>query len=219
VSAAEQTAHGDEPAVEPSPETPEPETPEPETPEPETRTSDTPGADALASAVQELTDRIEALQADVRRLGGPGLPPTDPGWESEEPDLVAPSYAWVSSIPAPVRRRRAVPRLLLEVLFLGAAATAAAIAKLDAAAIAAVMIGAWVLVALIEWAASRADRRRDEIPEIMPLMTVEPAADPAWFVPPVEQTLIETTGETTAVTRLPPAPPDDIDATVDRPVG
>jgi len=197
VSAAEQTAHGEEPAV-------------------PADTPATPETDALASAVQALTDRIEALQADVRRLGGPGLPPTDPGWESEEPDPVAPSYAWVSSIPAPIRRRRAVPRLLLEILFLGAAATAAGIAKLDPAAIAAVMVGAWVLVALIEWAASRADRRRDEIPEIIPIITAEPAADPAWFVPPVEQTLIETTGETTAVTRLPPAP-DDIEQTVERP--
>lgn len=204
MSAAERTAHGEEPAVEAE----DGREPEPDaTPE------------ALASAVHELTDRIEALQADIRRLGGPGLPPTDPGWEDEDPDPAAPSYAWVSSIPAPVRRRRAVPRLLLEVLFLGAAATAAAIAELDAAAIAAVMIGAWVLVALIEWAAARADRRRDEIPEIMPLLASDPpSADPAWFVPPVEQTLIESTGETTAVTRLPPAP-DDIDATVERPAG
>jgi hypothetical protein len=196
VSAAETTQHGEEPAPD-NEQQPEP--------------------DALTSTLRELSDRIEALQADVRRLGGPGLPPSEPGWESEEPEQVAHSYAWVSSIPAPVRRRRAVPRLLLEVLFLAGAATAVAIAELDAAAIAAVMIGAWVLVALIEWAASRADRRRDEIPQIVPLLTTEPAAaDPAWFVPPVEQTLIETTGSDTptAVTRLPPAP-DDMDATVD----
>jgi len=200
LSAAETTQHGDEPAVE-----------EPEKAE----TAEAP--DELASTLQQLTDRIEALQADVRRLGGPGLPPTDPGWESEEPEQVALSYAWVSSIPAPVRRRRAVPRLLLEVLFLAAAATAAALAELDAAAIAAVMVGAWVLVALIEWAAARADRRRDEIPELAPLLVSEPAvADPAWFVPPVEQTLIENTSETTAVTRLPPVT-DDIDVTVERP--
>ena len=197
MSAAEQTAHGDEPAV-------------------GTPAAETPETEALASAVQQLTDRIEALQADVRRLGGPGLPPTEPGWDDEEVEQLAPSYAWVSSIPAPIRRRRAVPRLLLEVLFLAAAATAAGIAELDAAAIAAVMIGAWVLVALIEWAASRADRRRDEIPEIIPFASAEPSADPAWFVPPMEHTLIETTGETTAVTRLPPAP-DDIETTVERP--
>ena len=120
--------------------------------------------------------------------------------------------------PAPVRRRRPVPRLLLEVLFLAAAATAAAIAELDSRRDRGGDDRPWVLVALIEWAASRADRRRDEIPEIMPLLTAEPAAaDPAWFVPPVEQTLIEPGADTpTAVTRLPPAP-DDLDATVDRP--
>ena len=57
----------------------------------------------------------------------------------------------------------AVPRLLLEALFLAAVAAGAALANLDPAVIAAVMAGAWLLVALIEWAASRADRRRDEM--------------------------------------------------------
>ena len=49
------------------------------------------------------------------------------------PPAVSPSYAWVSSIGSPVRRRPRVPRLLLEVLFLAGVATAAAIADLDAA--------------------------------------------------------------------------------------
>ena len=73
----------------------------------------------LADVIRELSDRIEALQADVRRLGGPGLPASDPGWNDEPDDPVtAPSYAWVSAVSAPVRRRPTVPRLLLEVLFL-----------------------------------------------------------------------------------------------------
>lgn len=194
MSTVEHTAHGDEPA----------------------------GDDELAAVVRELSDRIEALQADVRRLGGPGLPSAEPGWGSEDdPAPVAHSYAWVSSIAAPVRRRPAVPRLLLEVLFLAAAAAAAAIAELDAPAIAAVMAGAWALVALIELAASRADRRRDMIPALEPLPPAEPRdADPSWFVPPVEHTLIENSPDSpTAVTRLPPAPgatPADLDATVER---
>jgi hypothetical protein len=191
MSAAEHTAHGDAP-------------------------------DDLTTVVRELSDRIEALQADVRRLGGPGLPDGEPGWESEaDPSPAAPSYAWVTSIPAPVRRRRAVPRLLLEVVFLAGAATAAAIAELDAAAIAGVMTAAWLLVALIEWAAARAERSRDAIPLLEPLPPAEPRdADPAWFVPPVEHTLIDEGADSpTAVTRLPP-PPDataaDLDATVER---
>jgi hypothetical protein len=194
MSTAEHTAHGDEPAA----------------------------GDELAGVVRELSDRIEALQADVRRLGGPGLPSAEPGWESEvDPAAVAPSHTWVGSIPTPVRRRPAVPRLLLEVLFLAAAAAAAAAAELDGAAIAAVMAGAWLLVALIEWAASRADRRRDVTLALEPLPPAEPRdADPAWFVPPVEHTLIEDRPDSpTAVTRLPPAPDATaagLDATVER---
>jgi hypothetical protein len=182
---------------------------------------DRPPDEHLAVVVQQLSDRIEALQADVRRLGGPGLPVAEPGWESEEQAVPpTPSYAWVSSIPAPVRRRPGVPRLLLEVLFLAAVAAAAAIARLEAAQIAAVMAGAWVLVALIEWAASRAERRRDAIPGFyaQPAPPEPASADPAWFVPPVEHTLVEPGGDSpTAVTRLPPPIEQtvDIDATVE----
>ena len=175
--------------------------------------------DELTTVVRDLSDRIEALQADVRRLGGPGLPSGDPGWSSEDTDPpTAPSYAWVTSIGAPVRRRRTVPRLFLEVLFLIGVAVAATIAELDAATIAGVMAGSWALVALIEWAGSRADRRRDIVPPIEQIAPAEPLpADPSWFVPPVEHTLVEPSADSpTAVTRLPP-PPSDIDSTVDRP--
>ena len=137
MTATEQTAHGREPDAE------------------------------LTDVVRELSDQVEALRADVRRLGGPGLPAPEPGW-SDETDVstATPSYAWVSSVGAPVRRRPAVPRLLLEVLFLIGVATAAAIAELDAPVIAGVMAASWALVALIEWAASRAARTRDAIPTL-----------------------------------------------------
>ena len=130
------------------------------------------------------------------------------------------SYAWVSSIGAPVRRRRTIPRLPLEVLFLVGVAAAAAIAKLDAEKIAGLMAASWVLVALIEWAASRADRTRDPVPHVEQLTPAGPLpADPSWFVPPVEHTLVEPAADSpTAVTRLPPAQPD-IEATVERPPG
>jgi hypothetical protein len=193
VSATEHTAHGSEPEQD----------------------------DELTTVVRDLADRIEALQADVRRLGGPGLPSGDPGWSGEDAvPPTTPSYAWVASIGAPVRRRRAVPRLFLEVLFLIGVAAAATIAELDAATIAALMAGSWVLVALIEWAGSRADRRRDVMPLIEPIEPIAPAeplpADPSWFVPPVEHTLVEPPADSpTAITRLPPPP--DIDVTVERP--
>jgi hypothetical protein len=174
----------------------------------------------LTVAMRELADRIETLQADVRRLGGPGLPAAEPGWIDEDAGAaITPSYAWVSSLGAPIRRRPAVPRLLLEVLFLAAVAIAAAVAKLDAGAIAAVMAVAWVLVALIEWAASRADRQRLAIPLFAPAApTAAPVplpADPSWFVPPVEHTLIEPAADSaTAITKL---PPPELDSTIDQP--
>jgi hypothetical protein len=172
----------------------------------------------LATVVRDLADRIEALQADVRRLGGPGLPAAEPGWDDQQdPPATNPSYAWVSSLGAPVRRRPGVPRLLLEVLFLAGVAIAAAVAKLDAAVIAAVMAAAWVLVALIEWAGSRADRRRDAVSSYAPAAAAPPAplpADPSWFVPPVEHTLLEPASDSpTAITKLPPA---DLEATAER---
>ena len=78
------------------------------------------------------------------------------------------------------------------------------------------MVGAWVLVALIEWAASRADRRQ-EVPIYAPVPAAPPGADPAWYAPPVEQTFLDVgAGDSvTAVTRLPP-PVDEVEATVEQ---
>jgi hypothetical protein len=183
--------------------------------------------DAVAAELRRLADRIDTLQADVRRVSGPSLPPAEPGWEDDPRPPV--SYAWLTSLESPVRRRPAVPRLLLEVLFLAACATAAAIADLDPVAIAAVMAGAWVLVALIEWASSRADRRRDELLSIPPPAPAAPApADPSWYVPPVEQTMLEGPADqtllptggagdsVTAITRLPAPAESELEHTAER---
>lgn len=165
----------------------------------------------VAETLARLEEQVAALHDEVRRLGaGTSLPPA--GADTPAPG----SYAWVSALDSPVHRRPQVPRLLLEALFLGAAAAAAAIADLDAVAIAGVMIGAWVLVALIEWAAARADQRQ-ELPVYAPLPAVPPGADPAWFTPPVEQTLLDTSGgdNVTEVTRLPPRL-DDPESTIEQ---
>lgn len=164
----------------------------------------------VAEALRELTASVGSLRDDVRRAATQ-LPP-EPGPDDD-------SHVWLSVLEAPERRRPAAPRLLLEGLFLAACAAAAAIADLDAVAIAGVMIGAWVLVALIEWAASRADRRREELllaqPPVPVPATAVPTVDPAWYAPPVEQTLLDAGDvDATAVTRL-PARADDLDATVE----
>jgi hypothetical protein len=168
----------------------------------------------VTAALEELGDRVGALQEEVRRLG------TTSALPAAAADTPAPgSYAWVGSLDVPVRRRPQLPRLLLEALFLVAAAAAAAIADLDAVAIAGVMIGAWVLVGLIEWAASRADSRR-ELPIYAPAAAVPAGADPAWFSPPVEQTLLDAAAgdNVTEVTRLPPRL-DDAESTMEQRLG
>lgn len=178
------------------------------------------GRDDVAGSLRELAERIEQLQLEVRRLA-PVLPKAQEDWGAPAPAPAPASYAWLSSLESPVRRRPTVPRLLLEVLFLAGVAVAAALAELDAPAIAGVMAGAWVLVALIEWASALAARRRAEILLRPPPEPPQPLpADPAWYVPPVEQTLLEggsSTDAATDVTRLPPTPPADVETTADRP--
>lgn len=179
--------------------------------------ADTNGNDAIAASLRELSERIEQLQGEVRRYG-PVLPEADAEWAEQSKGPA--SYAWLSALDPPVRRRPTVPRMLLEVLFLAAVAVAAALAELDAAAIAGVMTGAWVLVALIEWASSRADRRRAEIMLRPPPEPPQPLpADPSWYVPPVEQTLLDGGGSTdaaTGVAKLPPSPPPEVETTAER---
>mgnify|MGYP000627931042 FL=1 len=130
--------------------------------------------------------------------------------QAEAPAAGPPSYAWLASLEPPLRRRPAVPRFLLEAAFVVAAAALAAAAELEPLPILGVMAGAWAIVALAEVAAGRAGRRRDELlaPPPAPL---PPAADAAWFSPPVEHTLLDrgaSTDAETAVTRLPPPPED-----------
>ena len=172
-------------------------------------------SDDLGEAIDRLSEQVSALQAEVRALDRrPTLPP--PSAPPAEP--VPPgAYAWLGELESPIRRRPQLPRVVLEGLFLAAVAAAAAIAELDAVAIAGVMIGAWVLVALIEWAASRAERE-PSIPVYAAGPPEAPRADPAWYAPPVEHTLLDSTGDpVTAVTRLPPAPSeDDPEATVEQ---
>jgi hypothetical protein len=175
-----------------------------------------PITDGTDGALARLEEQVTALRSEVRRLGAVGtLPAAAPAPDDPQPVLPA-AYAWLGAVDPPVKRRPQVPRLLLEGLFLAAAATAAAIAELDAVAIAGVMVGAWVIVALIEWAASRAERRPEPAVYVPPA-PLPAAPDPAWFSPPVEHTLLDVAADdnVTEVTRLPPVG-DEIEATAER---
>ena len=203
MSAAESTAHGEAPA-----------------PDEDGAAPDGLRHRALASAVQELSDRIEALQADVRRLGGPGLPQADAVWEGDEPEpgdtVVCVGELGLGAHPASARDPAPAARGALP----GSGRDGRGIADLEAAAIAGVMAGAWVLVALIEWAAARAERRRDEIPAFERL----PATGPAGPCRPMRPGSCRRSSRRSSrppesrppVTLLPPAH-DDHDATVERP--
>lgn len=168
--------------------------------------------DDVADVLSRLEEQVRSLKGEVRRLGASAALPA--GDEELPPPPAA--YSWLRALDVTPRRRAQVPRLLLEVLFLVAVATAAAIAELDAVAIAGVMVGAWVLVALVEWAASYADRRQ-ELAVAPALPAPAPGADPAWYAPPVEQTLLDARPDdpVTAVTRLPPVE-EHVDDTAER---
>jgi hypothetical protein len=171
-----------------------------------------PESEELLAAVRALASQVGGLQAELQTLRAQphSLPVPDgerPGWDDRMP-VQRESTAWVRSLDTPTARRAAVPWLLLEILFLVAVAVIAAVAGLGAPAVVAVMVGAWLLVALSEWLAVRATRRNDALvygatAPVAPTVS----QDPSWFAPPVERTALEITGAGDATaTRLPPPP-------------
>ena len=96
-------------------------------------------------------------------------------------------------------RGLSVPWLLLEIFFLIAVATLAAVAGLDAPVIAGVMIVAFLLVAIAEWAAARVAARERVV--LYGLSAAPPGLpdDPTWF----DATALDVDLEGTS-TRLPP---------------
>jgi hypothetical protein len=180
-----------------------------------------PDTKELLGAVRALSAQVGGLQSELQALRAQSrpLPPLvdAPDWDRAPPARRERS-AWMRSLDRPGTRPPAVPRLLLEVVFLIAVAGAAAIAELDPVVIALLMAAAWALVAVTEWLASRAAQRYAEI-SALPLSGGGGifADDPSWFGPPVERTMVEV-GEdtqdgiedaeleeaTTAPPRLPP---------------
>jgi len=161
---------------------------------------------ALATQVGELQEELETLRAQPRSL--PVADEEPPGWDDRMP-VQQEGAAWVRSLDAPRLRRAAVPWLALEIVFLVAVAVLAVVADLGAPAVVAVMVGAWLLVALAEWTSARAVRRDDALAyRSIALGTPTLSQDPSWFAPPLERTAFDITdvGEPTS-TRLPPPPP------------
>jgi hypothetical protein len=175
--------------------------------------------EAVAHRLQELAASVAELRGEVRRAVGASLPRDEAaGWDDGE--RPPPSHAWVSSLGPPRHAPVRIPRLPLELAFVAAAAALAGVADLRPVEIAAVMGAAWVIVALAEWAGSRGDRMRAQV-YLSPIAPPPPAAaepvraDPTWFTPPVEHTLLAPSDDqSTAVATLPPA--DDPETTAER---
>ena len=162
--------------------------PDPERPDPERA--------ELLAAIKALSAQVGGLQSEVQSLRAqsrtslPAAGRDIPGWDRAPARRE--SSPWIRSLDGPVSRPPAVPRLLLEVVFLVVVAVAAVIAQLDALVIVGLMAVSWGLVALAEWFAARAAREQAEL-ALRPLagMGGVLADDPSWFRPPVERQMLE----------------------------
>ncbi|MGH3137116.1 MAG: hypothetical protein ACRDPV_11560 [Gaiellaceae bacterium] len=171
-------------------------------------------SEELLAAVRALTTQVGGLQAELETLRAQPrqlpIPAEErPGWDDRLP-VERQSASWVRSLDTPKLRRAAVPWLALEIVFLVAVAVLVAVAGLSAPAVVAVMVGAWLLVALAEWMTSRAERRDDALVYgTIASSSTTLSQDPSWFDPPTEPTAFEIAdaGETMA-TRLPPPQTD-----------
>jgi len=160
---------------------------------------------SFAERVRELEAVAGELRAELRDLRAErGLERAQPGPSGDDEDWPAdgafsglgqaPSPDWVASVPPPLLRPFAVPRIALESAFVLAVALLAGLADLDPVWIVLVVAAAWLLVVLSEWAAAakRARWRLDEI-----AASVAPDDDDAdertgpWSMPVVEATAVE----------------------------
>ncbi len=175
--------------------------------------------------VRELESVAADLRAELRALRAERPPPAPARYSEEEewPDAAGPPADWVGSIPPPLARTFAVPRLALETVFLLGVALFAGLADLSSEWIVGLMAGAWLLVVLSEWtaAAKRARWRLDEIPPGIEA-PAEDAGDStgAWSMPVVEATVVEEpdASESHTVVAVLPEPAEATDETPAEPV-
>jgi hypothetical protein len=166
----------------------------------------------VVGAVRALTAEVGALQSEVTALRHEAriLPSDDgerPGWDDGRP-IVRESPHWIRSVDSPSSRRVAVPWLLLEILFIVAVAVLAAVAGLDAPVIAGVMVGAWLLVALVEWATARSQVREQALIYGSTVVQAGSPDDPRWLGAAGSDTALDLAADDRATTRLPPPQPE-----------
>ena len=172
----------------------------------------------FADRVRELESVASELRSELRSLRAERAAPDrfeEEDWPVEAglAGGVLPSADWVAAVPPPLAHGVTVPRLAIEGVFLLLVAALAGLADLGAGWIVLVMVVAWGLVTLAEWAAA-AKRARWRLDEVAPAVPV-PGPDAAdstgpWDMPVVESTAIDvpaTASESkTIVTKLPTDP-------------
>ena len=167
----------------------------------------------LESVAVELRAELRDLRAD-RRTDHQPVPYADEDWPVDTEFSSSgrtPSPDWIASVPPPLLRPVAIPRVALEAAFLLAVALLAGLADLDAAWIVLVMTAAWALVALSEWTAA-AKRARWHLDEIAPSIATEGDADAEstgpWSMPVVEATAVEAADDSESRTVIATLPAD-----------
>jgi hypothetical protein len=148
---------------------------------------------------------MHALRQEARSL--PAENGEHAGWDESRP-VVRESPAWVRSVDSPGSRGLAVPWLLLEILFLVAVAVLAAVAGFDAPVIAGVMVVAWLLVAIAEWAAARTSMRERALVYGGSAPQTGLPDDPRWFAAGREEAALDIAADDRMQARLPPPQPE-----------
>lgn len=174
---------------------------------------------AFAERVRELEAVADDLRAELRSLRAQrpaGIRFDEERWPVEAGANLSPD--WIAAVPAPLTRGFAVPRLVLEGAFLLLVALFAGLADLSAEWIVLVMVAAWTLVVLYEWAAAakRAGWRLDEIAPPLDAKTAETTGP--WDMPVVQATVVEGGPDPeskTMVTKLPAEPVDAAEPAAD----
>lgn len=148
----------------------------------------------LESVAGELRAELKELRAERqsdRSARRPAAPVENEDWPADA--SFAPSPDWVASVPPPLVRAFAVPRLVSEGAFLLAVALLAGLADLSPPWIVLVMTAAWALVALSEWSAA-ATRARWRLGDVAPSLGAAPQQEETtgpWSMPVVGATVIE----------------------------
>jgi len=169
---------------------------------------------AFAARVRDLEEIAAELRDELRDLRSRSVPYDEEDWPEAYGvggSAPGPPPDWLASVPPPLVRPFAVPRLAVEAAFLLAVALLAGLADLSAPSIVLVMAAAWALVALAEWsaAAKRARWRLDEIAPALEGREGDGETTGPWNMPVVQATVVQPADDSesrTVIAALPAEP-------------